>query len=126
MLIRLPRASASLTLWLPALLLASTMAGAQAVPAAPTAQDTAKAVMIMQSLDSMVNRAVGLGLPSTASLTVAALRGQPGSSSGTSSAWGAEWGDVFAGVGYQNRTRFSNINDGSVSAGFGLGNPRRR
>lgn len=119
------RARASLTLWLPALLLASTVAGAQ-VPTARdslAAKDTAAAILIVQALDSAVNKAVALGLPSTSSLTVAALRGQPGSSSGTSSAYGAEWGDVFGGVGYQNRTRFTKTNDGSLSAGFGLGNP---
>lgn len=126
---RLPLPSAPLKLWLPALLLASTVAGAQVAPAKPSsrdslaAKDTATAILIVQALDSAVNKAVALGLPSTSSLTVAALRGQPGSSSGSASAYGAEWGDVFGGGGYQKRTRFTDQSDGSVSAGFGLGNP---
>jgi hypothetical protein len=59
---------------------------------------------------------------STTALTEQGLRGQPGSSAGSTGAFGAQWGDFFGGAGYQARTRFSDVNDGSVSAGFGLGN----
>ncbi|WP_250123652.1 S-layer homology domain-containing protein [Chroococcidiopsis sp. CCMEE 29] len=50
--------------------------------------------------------------------------GIPGSSVGSPSAFGAEWGDLFAGVSFQSRTRFTNAADGAVVAGFGLGNAR--
>src|SRR2546423_3687384 len=48
----------------------------------------------------------------------------PGSSSGTPTAYGAEWGDVFFGAGYQARTRRGTHVDGDAYAGLGLGNSR--
>jgi hypothetical protein len=47
----------------------------------------------------------------------------PGTTMGSPSAFGARYGDIFMGAGYQQRTRYTNIHDGSVVAGFGLGNP---
>jgi len=53
----------------------------------------------------------------------------PGNSVGTPTAYGAQFGDVFFGAGFQARTRYSKdlpLNrrvDGDVYAGFGLGNP---
>lgn len=44
-----------------------------------------------------------------------------GTSIGTPTAFGAQWGDAFLGLGYQQRTRYTNIDDGAVVAGFGLG-----
>ncbi|MBI3568635.1 MAG: hypothetical protein HY084_10610 [Gemmatimonadetes bacterium] len=65
------------------------------------------------------------------------FRGAPGTNSGTPMAFGASWGDVFVGAGYQNATRAvklangswsssggGNNDDGSVSVGFGLGDPK--
>jgi hypothetical protein len=59
------------------------------------------------------------------------FRGAPGTSSGTPFAFGPNWGDVFVGGGYQSQTRGLRLangtlsengnNDGTVSAGFGLG-----
>jgi len=49
----------------------------------------------------------------------------PGSSSGTPTAYGAQWGDVFFGASYQARARYTTLEDGDIYAGFGLGNPRR-
>ena len=46
----------------------------------------------------------------------------PGSSSGTPTAYGAQFGDIFFGVGYQARTRYTPNKDGDAYAGFGLGN----
>lgn len=43
----------------------------------------------------------------------------------TPTAYGAQWGDAFVGFGYQERTRFTDIDDGAVTAGFGLGDARR-
>jgi len=48
-----------------------------------------------------------------------------GSSIGTPTAFGAQGGDIFIGGTYQERTRFSNIDDGAVALGFGLGDARR-
>ena len=62
------------------------------------------------------------------------FRGAPGTNSGTPLAFGPNWRDAFVGGGYQNQTRgfkqpngtisANNTNDGSVSAGFGLGDNR--
>jgi hypothetical protein len=48
-----------------------------------------------------------------------------GSSISTPTAFGAQGGDVFFGGTYQERTRFSNRDDGAVTLGFGLGDARR-
>ncbi len=49
----------------------------------------------------------------------------PGSSSGTPTAYGAQWGDVFFGASYQARTRYTPHADGDAYAGLGFGNPQR-
>ncbi|NET06187.1 MAG: hypothetical protein F6K16_16075 [Symploca sp. SIO2B6] len=41
------------------------------------------------------------------------------------SAYGASWGNAGIGIGFQERTRFSNKSDGVVGVGIGLGNPRK-
>lgn len=51
--------------------------------------------------------------------------GVPAASFGSSTAFGASGGDLFAGAGYQQRTRYEVIGDGAVSAGFGVGNSKR-
>jgi len=48
-----------------------------------------------------------------------------GSSIGTPTAFGAQSGDAFVGGTYQQRTRFSDLDDGAVALGFGLGDARR-
>ena len=48
-----------------------------------------------------------------------------GTSISTPTGFGAQWRDAFVGVGYQERTRFSDIDDGAVTAGFGLGDARK-
>jgi hypothetical protein len=63
------------------------------------------------------------------------FRGAPGASSGSPLAFGPDWGDAFVGAGYQNSTRGikqpsgtitpNSRSDGTVSAGFGLGDGRR-
>jgi hypothetical protein len=88
-----------------------------------TAADPAAAKRALGALDSLIVRSVTMDARSTTELTRQGLRGQPGSSAGSTGAFGAQWGDFFFGAGYQGRTRFTQINDGSVSAGFGLGNP---
>lgn len=51
--------------------------------------------------------------------------GLPGSSLSTPTAYGADWGDVYAVAVYQERVRFADLSDGAVGAGFGLGNARK-
>jgi hypothetical protein len=48
-----------------------------------------------------------------------------GTSISTPTAFGAQWRDAFVGFGYQQRTRFTDIDDGAVTAGFGLGDARK-
>ncbi len=48
-----------------------------------------------------------------------------GSSISTPTAFGAQGGDAFVGITYQERTRFSDIDDGAVALGFGLGDAQQ-
>jgi hypothetical protein len=125
--IRLPRTITALTssLGVALLLAPAARSGAQFPTRADTATaaDTAAAVRALGTLDSLIVRSITVEAPTTTALTREGLRGQPGSSAGSTGAFGAQWGDFFFGGGYQARTRFTRVNDGSVSAGFGLGNP---
>lgn len=47
----------------------------------------------------------------------------PAASFGSPTAFGARWGDVFAGAGYQHRARRTRRGDGALTAGFGVGDP---
>ena len=49
-------------------------------------------------------------------------RGAPGTSTGSPIAFGANFHDLYFGVGYQTPLRYSNDADGGVSVGAGLGN----
>jgi len=49
---------------------------------------------------------------------------RPGSSVATPTAYGASWGQVFVGAGWQERGRYIEKPDGAVMAGLGFGNPR--
>lgn len=49
---------------------------------------------------------------------------EPGSTITSPTAFGAQWQDVFGGVSYQGRTRFTNLSDGAFVVGFGLGDRR--
>jgi hypothetical protein len=65
-----------------------------------------------------------LHMPEAAPGVFAGPRTPPGSSAGSPTAFGAGWGDAFMGAGFQQRARFVDAVDGTVVAGFGLGNPR--
>lgn len=82
---------------------------------------------MLRDLDSLIAQTAALAtqIPSTAQMTTDVLRGSPGSSAGSTGAWGAGWGDVFFGVGFQQRARYTTKPDGSGSFGFGLGDPNR-
>jgi len=76
-----------------------------------------------QNVDSLRASYV-LPLPPDVEVVRTAIRTAPGSSSGTPTAYGAEFGDLFLGAGFQARTRYTKLVDGAVFGGFGLGNPR--
>jgi hypothetical protein len=82
-----------------------------------------------QNVDS-IRATYVLALPPSVEVVRTVTRSAPGSSSGTPTAYGAEWGDVFFGAGYQDRARYTKglpwrqRCDGAAGAGFGLGNPR--
>ena len=59
----------------------------------------------------------GLGLP------VDYTRGQPVSTINTPTAYGQQLGDVYGGLGYQDRIRYADWRDGVASVGIGLGDP---
>jgi hypothetical protein len=71
-----------------------------------------------------------LEMPPTLRIAAGASRSSPGSSSGSPSAYGPNWGDGFVGMGYVHRARFAQNDtwrdnvDGAISGGFGLGNAR--
>ncbi|HXV16716.1 MAG TPA: hypothetical protein VD758_08050 [Gemmatimonadaceae bacterium] len=87
-----------------------------------------QAVAKAQNVDS-IRASYILELPSNAQRIIPSIRISPGSSSGTPTAYGAEWGDVFGGVGFQARMRYVSDTlplrrkaDGAADFGFGLGN----
>lgn len=49
----------------------------------------------------------------------------PSGSISTPSAFGANFGQIFGGFGFQSRTRFTNQADGGLSLGGGLGDPQK-
>lgn len=64
-------------------------------------------------------------LPVTLTPSTLGAAASPGSSSGSPTAFGASFGQVFAGASYQERTRFTETSDGAISGGFGLGDARK-
>src|SRR3954470_11337634 len=76
-----------------------------------------------QDVDS-IRASYTLALPPAIEIEKKSFWFAPGSSSGTPTAYGAEFGGVFFGVGYQARTRYTPHQDGDAYAGLGLGNPR--
>lgn len=49
----------------------------------------------------------------------------PGSSSGSPTAFGADYGNAFIGASFQARTRYTESADGAVSFGFGVGDAQK-
>ncbi len=76
--------------------------------------------MSVEELRKMLTvQGVGIGLP----MSQPFFRGAPGTSSGSPSGFGAAWRDGFVGGGYQ-QVRGGGDADGSMAAGFGLGNAK--
>ncbi|WP_219846625.1 hypothetical protein [Salinibacter sp. 10B] len=80
--------------------------------------------LLLVPADSLRDR-LRIALPTGQLLPVDVTRGQPSSTINTPTGYGPRWGQVFAGVGYQERIRYDDWTDGVASAGFGLGNPTR-
>jgi hypothetical protein len=76
-----------------------------------------------QQLDSLQNAWMLPYPEETPAMQVARL--PPGNSFNSPVAFGATWGTVYAGVGYQNRTRIARNPDGAAFVGFGVGDPRK-
>lgn len=49
----------------------------------------------------------------------------PGTSLASPGGFGAQWGQVFVGGGYQSASRGTTVSDGAIGAGFGLGNAQK-
>jgi len=63
--------------------------------------------------------------PATLQAPTVSAVATPGSSSGSPTAFGASWGRGFVGFGFQERTRYTNDADGSISLGIGLGDAQK-
>jgi hypothetical protein len=82
-------------------------------------------VLLLPPADALRDR-LRLPVPSAwAGLPTGDTRGHPSSTINTPTAYGQRLGDVYAGVGYQDRIRYADWHDGVVSVGAGLGNPAR-
>jgi hypothetical protein len=66
----------------------------------------------------------GLLLPMPSNIVIGGTTGraQPGVSASSPLGFGPNFGDVFIGAAYQARARYTTLDDGSASFGFGLGN----
>jgi hypothetical protein len=106
--------------------------GVAAVAAVPRAASA-------QGDDAALRRKFSIAVPSAEMSTILQpeqfFRGAPGTNTGSVMAFGPNWGDAYIGGSYQNQTRgvynsatkttsANRSYDGSVSAGFGLGNSR--
>jgi len=63
--------------------------------------------------------------PKTLSAKLAEFVVTPSGSISTPSAFGATFGQIFGGFGFQSRTRFTNQADGGLALGGGLGDPQK-
>jgi hypothetical protein len=63
--------------------------------------------------------------PQTLSAKLAEFAVTPSGSISTPSAFGATFGQIFGGFGFQSRTRFTNQADGGFALGGGLGDPQK-
>lgn len=77
-----------------------------------------------QQLDSLRAQYL-LSQPPSFEIAARGIWVAPGITVSTPSAFGADYGDGFVGVGLQSRTRYRDAMDGGAVAGFGVGNARR-
>ena len=76
-----------------------------------------------RSLLDALRDSLRLPRPPVREVNTSSLVGTPGSSFGSPSAFGAGAWDVFGGVGYQQRSRYTKLKDGAVVGGFGMFDP---
>lgn len=106
----------------PTVLVLALLLGA-AAPRSISAQDPAPAATPPSVLDSLRAQFRLPDIPVQMQIVRSAY-GVPAASLGSPTAFGASRGAVFAGAGYQQRTRYGNLGDGAISAGFGIGAAR--
>ncbi|PEN14198.1 hypothetical protein CRI94_03930 [Longibacter salinarum] len=82
-----------------------------------TSDDTLAALRATHRLSSPVERG-GVELP-------AAVAVLPGTTINTPTAFGARWGQVYAGASVQERIRYADWTDGVVTMGAGFGDPEK-
>jgi hypothetical protein len=87
------------------------------------------AIALPDALDAQaadtLRRDLRLPLPSTYAVAARGDWVSPGIAIGVPTGFGADWGDAFAAVGLQSRTRYRDAVDGGVVFGFGLGDAQR-
>ncbi len=88
----------------------------------PTPDNTASSDLNEAEIEALREQLRIPSLPVVLMPSTLGAAASPGSSSGSPTAFGADFGSVFTGASFQERTRFTSSSDGAVSAGFGLGN----
>lgn len=88
----------------------------------PTPDNTASSDLDEAEIEALREQLRIPSLPVVLMPSTLGAAASPGSSSGSPTAFGADFGSVFTGASFQERTRFTTSSDGAVSAGFGLGN----
>lgn len=78
--------------------------------------------VIAQTPDTLRAR-FKLAVPPPAPRPASVVRPSPAMGASSPIAFGAGWGDAYVGAGYQARARYLENYDGSIAAGFGLGDP---
>jgi len=101
--------------------------GVEALPAVlpRTLEGGTEAPVLLVSADSLRRE---LRIPMGAEpdwLPTGHTRGHPASTINTPTAYGQQWGDLYAGVGYQDRIRYDDWSDGVAAFSLGIGNPSR-
>ncbi len=88
----------------------------------PTPDNTASSDLNEAEIEALREQLRIPSLPVVLMPSTLGAAASPGSSSGSPTAFGADFGSVFTGASFQERARFTSSSDGAVSAGFGLGN----
>jgi len=110
----------------PAVGKASHLLGTTAVSALPDSTAQAPATVQAQTPPANVQQFFLRPIPQELLLDITRRRSvSGGSSAGSPTAYGASQGQAFVAASFQARTRFSKRSDGGISAGVGLGNPRK-
>ncbi|WP_261222245.1 S-layer homology domain-containing protein [Ancylothrix sp. D3o] len=94
-------------------------------PPQPTAQQPAPQPAPAPEDPASLRDELRIPIPQAALLLPSFSSISPGSSSGSPTAFGADYGNAFIGASFQARTRYTNLSDGAVSFGFGVGDAQK-